>query len=96
MFAVVVKFKLKPESKDRFLALMRENATTSVRDEPGCHQFDVATDPDRPEEVFLYELYTDPTAFEEHQQTTHFMLFDDATSAMIAEKQIQTYRTVAQ
>ncbi len=96
MFAVVVTFKLKPEAKDKFLTLMRENATASVRDEPGCHQFDVATDPDRPDEVFLYELYTDSMAFEEHKQTTHFALFDDATSAMIAEKQVQTYRTVAQ
>jgi quinol monooxygenase YgiN len=96
MIAVVVSFSLHPGTQDHFLPLMHENAKTSLRDEPGCHQFDVATDPERPEEVFLYELYVDEAAFQAHLKTPHFASFDAATAEMIASKDIRTFRKVQQ
>ena len=96
MFAVVVTFTLSPGQMTRFLPLMVENAQISLRDEEGCHQFDVATDPDRPEEIFLYELYNDAEAFAKHLATGHFKRFDAATRDMIAAKSVTTYRQVQQ
>ena len=96
MFAVVVTLRIKPAFRDSFLSLIYENATASRTDEPGCLQFDVATDPSRPEEVFLYEVYRDPAAFEAHLETAHFRSFDASTADMIAEKQIKTFRSVVQ
>lgn len=78
------------------MPLMLENARSSLRHEPGCHQFDVCTDPSRPEEVFLYELYSDATAFDVHQTMPHFSNFNAAASDMIAEKTAQTYESVSQ
>lgn len=96
MFAVVVTFTLKSGTAQEFMPLMYENAATSLRDEPGCHQFDVATNPEQPNEVFLYELYTDASAFESHKATPHFLGFDAATADMIVAKNVSTYAKVVQ
>ena len=96
MYAVVVSFTLKPGAAKTFMPLMYENAQASLRDEPGCHQFDVATNVDTPDEVFLYELYTDASAFESHLTTPHFISFDAAAADFIATKTVSTYNKVVQ
>lgn len=94
MFAVIVTFEIKPEMIEAFLPLMYENAAASLRDEPGCHRFDVCTDPARPGDVFLYELYTDLAAFDAHRDTPHFRTFERGGGPMIAAKDVRTYETV--
>ena len=94
MFAVVVTFTLKPGRLAEALALVRENADRSLAVEAECHRFDVATDPARPEEILLYELYTDRAGFEAHLSAPHFLSFDMAVAEMIDEKQVRTYREV--
>ena len=94
MFAVIVNFELDTGVVEQFLPLMLENAETSLRDEAGCHRFDVCTDPCRPSEVFLYELYSDAAAFDVHLNSAHFADFNTATSDMIANKKMHTYRKV--
>ncbi len=96
MFAVCVTFQLNPGSTAAFLPLMQENARTSLRNEPACHQFDVLTDTSKPDTVFLYELYEDKAAFDLHLTSTHFRTFDAAVTSMIAAKDVQTWDTIAQ
>lgn len=93
-FAVCVTFTLHPSQRETFLPLMLTNARTSLETEEGCHQFDVLTDPDRPEEVFLYEIYSDAAAFQSHLDSAHFHSFDQAVGHMIAEKVVKTYKDV--
>ncbi|MEP3048160.1 MAG: putative quinol monooxygenase [Roseibium sp.] len=95
MFAVVVTFEIKSGMIDDFMPLMINNAQQSLKDEPGCKQFDVCTDPKRPDEVFLYELYDDEAAFQDHLKAQHFLDFDKAVSNMIAVKTVRTYSVVA-
>lgn len=94
MFAVVVTFKVVPEDWDQFLPLMYQNAATSLKTEPDCQRFDVCTDPDRPHEAFLFELYSNRAAFDAHLASDHFKTFDAAVSPMIAAKQVATYTQV--
>ncbi len=94
MFAVTVVFTLKPGSAEAFLPLIKDNAATSLGDEPGCHQFDVCWDPMRPDEVFLYELYDDAAAFDAHLAADHFKAFSAASDALVANKQVRTYTQV--
>ncbi|MCR8726063.1 putative quinol monooxygenase [Frigidibacter sp. ROC022] len=96
MFAVVVTFQIVPGQMPAFLPLMLANARASLTAEDGCHQFDVATDPERPDEVFLYELYTDKAAFDAHLDSPHFAEFNAGTAAMIAGKTVATYAQVQQ
>ena len=86
MYVIIVDFEIDPEQIDAFLPLMRENASASARDEPGCRQFDVCHDPDPLGHVFLYEVYDDRAAFDAHLSTPHFMSFDAATAGMIISK----------
>lgn len=94
MYAVVVTITTKPGQFDAFLGHMLENARAS-RQEPACQQFDVCTDPDIPDTMFLYELYDDRAGFEAHMQTDHYKKMDSYSEQMIAEKVVQFYRTVA-
>lgn len=93
-FAVCVTFTIDPDDMTVFLPLMNANAGQSLRDEPGCLQFDVLTDPSRPGEVFLYERYTDAAAFDVHLASDHFRTFDQATGGMIINKVVKTYAQV--
>ncbi len=94
MFAVTVTFTIAEGQMHAFLPLINTNARSSVRDEPGCRQFDVCTDPDQPDTVFLYELYDDEAAFEAHQQMPHYKAMGPAVAGMIADKQLRTFATV--
>lgn len=96
MFAVVVEFTVKPEHTSAFLRLVEENAAASLNTEPGCKQFDVASDPLRPGDVFLYELYEDAAAFAAHLKTPHFANFEQATADMVAQKSVKTFARVVQ
>lgn len=94
MFAVTVTFQIAHNRMAAFMPLMIENAQTSLAREAGCHRFDVATDPARPNEVFLYELYEDRAAFDAHMQTEHFLQFDRASADMVEGKEVKTYSEV--
>ena len=96
MYAVCVSFKVKLGQMADFLPLMQANARTSLQEEQDCLQFDVLTDAAKPDDVFLYELYTDRAGFDAHLQSAHFKAFDAAVQAMIAAKDVQTWTGVTQ
>ncbi len=91
MYAVCVTFTLAPDAMSRFLPLVTDNAGTSLRDEPGCHRFDIATDAERPAQLFLYELYDDRAAFDAHLASDHYKAFDMATGELVADKSVATW-----
>jgi len=94
MYAVCVTFKIKPGLIDSFMPAMQQQAKNSLDLEADCHQFDICTDPARPDEVFLYEIYETAEAFQVHLASEHFIKFDEATLDMVAEKTVSTYSTV--
>lgn len=96
MFAVTVTFRLSEGHASAFKGLVLENALLSKQNEPGCLQFDMCTDPDLPDIVFLYEIYTSKTAFEQHLATPHFKSFSAAVADMIQSKAAVTFSEVTQ
>lgn len=94
MYAVTVTFTIAPDRMQDFLPLMLANAETSLADEPGCRQFDVCTDPDLPDQLFLYEIYDDRAAFDAHLQSDHFRSFDAQVAGMIADKAVRCWAEV--
>lgn len=72
MYCIIVKTELKSGQRDAFLPLMLDNAAASVREEPGCHVFDVIEDRDQPDTFYLYEIYDDSDALEAHKLTPHY------------------------
>jgi quinol monooxygenase YgiN len=94
MYAVTVTFRLHPGRMEEFLKPMLTNARASLRDEPGCRRFDVLTDPGRPDEVFLYEIYDNAAAFDAHRATPHYAAFEPAVAGMVADKIVALYGEV--
>ncbi len=73
-FAVIAEFAVRKDKLAEFLALARDDARCSVRDEPGCRQFDVLTIEGEGRVVF-YEVYDDRAAFDRHLETPHLGRF---------------------
>ena len=91
MYAVCVTFDVHPNVFDAFLERVCRQARDSLAKEPGCHRFDVWTDPVRPASVYLYEIYNNAEAFGAHLATDHFRAFDAETKDMVAAKSVETW-----
>ena len=90
LYAVVVFFQVRPESRDAFRTAILENAAASLRDEPGCRTFDVCEDA-ASGEFCLYELYDSPKAFQDHLATGHFRAFDALCRDWVTSKRVLKY-----
>ena len=75
---------------------MDENARASVREEPGCRRFDVLQPHGEEDLVFLYEIYDDRAAFDEHVRSAHFAAFQAATADLVTEKKVIEYELVCE
>jgi len=94
MFAVVVTIEVVAGRMPEFLPALMDNARASLG-EPACNRFDVLTDPERPCEVFLYELYDNAAGFDAHRETPHYKVFDGIAEPLIASKVVKTYAQVS-
>jgi quinol monooxygenase YgiN len=95
-FVLVVEFDVKPESLQKFNELIAVNAQASVREEPGCRQFDVLHDLDRPNHVVLYEVYDSAEAFQAHMGMKHTQTFLAAAKPLVDKQTaFKLKRTVA-
>jgi autoinducer 2-degrading protein len=92
-FAITVSFELEEGAAEKFHRLVAENARQSVALEPGCLRFDVLfpTDGAPGREVFLYEIYADPAAFDIHLASQHFKSFDEETRALVRKKTVNAF-----
>ena len=93
-YAVCVTLQVKPDCTDAFMDLMLTNSQISLSKEEGCLQFDVCSDPDQPNVVFLYEIYSSRDAFMLHLNSDHFKTFDQESNSLIEQKTVNTFRVV--
>lgn len=91
MFVVAVEFETYEWCTAEFKQALLKQAQASLLKEADCHRFDVSTNPDVPEEFFLYEVYTTASAFEDHLKTSYFREFDSKTESWVKLKKIKTY-----
>jgi quinol monooxygenase YgiN len=87
-YTILVEFDLAPADLQRFLLLVRANAASSLRDEPGCERFDVLVDPAASGRVVLYEIYRDRAAFDAHLASPHFVCFDADIRGIVQGKRV--------
>ena len=90
MYAVIVKFEVKPDSVDIFKPLMLKQAENSLSLEPECQYFDVSQDDKAPQLFYLYELYTHQGAFDAHLKSEHFLCFLNSINSILVGKEIVT------
>jgi (4S)-4-hydroxy-5-phosphonooxypentane-2,3-dione isomerase len=94
VYVVTVAFAIKRDHVAEFRSAMIENASASRRSEPGCRQFDVCQDPLDPASIFLYEIYEDRDAFDEHVASAHFRAFDARVREWVSSKTVRIYERV--
>jgi quinol monooxygenase YgiN len=93
MFSLLVQLEVRPEDREEFLTAITSNAEASVRDEPGCHRFDVCAVEGDDNRFVLYELYDDADAFEAHKKAPHFAAWRQVADRVLAS-QVNTRGTV--
>jgi (4S)-4-hydroxy-5-phosphonooxypentane-2,3-dione isomerase len=96
MLAVCVDFEVDPASLDAFLTIMQKNASTSLANEVGCHQFDITQESENPTKIFLYELYDDAVAFDLHKKASHYLEFNRLVSEMVITKSVRLLKKISQ
>ena len=90
-FVVTVQFGIHAEHYAAFMREMVANAKASREREPGCLVFDVCEDPAQPGQVFLYEIYTDAAAFDQHKREAHYLAFDRTVTPWVQHKAVKIY-----
>ena len=93
MFSLLVQLEVRPEDRDEFLTAITTNAAASVRDEPGCHRFDVSAVEGDDNRFVLYELYDDAEAFEAHKRAPHFAAWRQVADRVLVS-QVNTRGTL--
>jgi quinol monooxygenase YgiN len=89
-----VELVIIPSEMPKFLEAIKENAANAVK-EPGCREFNVSVLANRPNHVFLYEVYDNEAALNTHRQTEHFKKFAATTASMVADRNIRAMTPIA-
>ena len=84
----MVTFESKPEETNVFRKLVLKQAENSLEKESECHQFDVVQDESNENILYLYELYTNRKAFDDHLASDHFIEFNERVTPMMLRKEV--------
>lgn len=85
-YVVTVDFGTAPENFEHFKQIMNENAKASVSDEPGCREFNVYEVASAPNHLFLFEVYDDEAAFQQHVNAAHYKHFKEVSDPIITSR----------
>ncbi|WP_026119425.1 antibiotic biosynthesis monooxygenase [Nocardiopsis ganjiahuensis] len=81
--SLVISIRVRPGSRDAFLAGISRNAARALRDEPGCLRFDVVGDPEDPHAFWVYEVFADEAALAAHRLTPHFLAWQEEKAGLV-------------
>ncbi len=92
MYLITVEIRVVGQHLSEFMEAMHRQASNSMNLEPDCHRFEVAVSEDNANLVFLYEIYTDRAAFDQHLASEHFADFDRTVSTWVEDKQVKCWK----
>ena len=72
MYIIIAAIQIKEGFKEQYIDGLIENASSAVKDEPGCLRFDVLQDSEDDNTIHLYEVYQDQAAVDAHRAAPHF------------------------
>jgi (4S)-4-hydroxy-5-phosphonooxypentane-2,3-dione isomerase len=83
-----------PDQMSKFVEAIKENGANAVK-EPGCREFNITVLANRPNHVFLYEVYDNEAALASHRNTEHFKKFVATTANMVADRNVRAMSVIA-
>ncbi|MBM3958797.1 MAG: antibiotic biosynthesis monooxygenase [SAR202 cluster bacterium] len=87
-----VPLPVKPERVNDFIQSALGDCVGSTREEPGCLRFDMYQDIKNPSELFFYEVYANPAAFDYHAKTPHIQKWRDTVKDWYARERTGVVR----
>ena len=91
-YIITVEFKVHSiEMMRSFIKHVTQNASDSLKFEPGCLRFDVLVPSDSRTSIFLYEIYEDKEAFGLHLISKHFEVFDKSIKNLVFSKIVREF-----
>jgi (4S)-4-hydroxy-5-phosphonooxypentane-2,3-dione isomerase len=94
MLAMMVKVRVRPEGRQRFLAAIEVDALGSERDEPGCARFDVLQDANDDQVYYFYEVYEDQAALDAHRTMPHYAVWRAVADTLEGPAEVTPCRSV--
>jgi len=92
--SIIAELVVKPEYIAAYHEHIKAHAARSLREDRGCRQFDVMVPTDRPDAVFLYEIYDDEACFKEHAESLRMAEYREATRDMLLERRVTQSRVI--
>jgi autoinducer 2-degrading protein len=86
---LLVEFRIRPAHVAEFEAAILSNAAASLKNEAGCRRFDVCRDLQDSALFFLYEIYDDQDAIDEHLKSAHYLAFDSLSRNWVEQKTVR-------
>jgi len=80
--ALIATIDVVEGQRDRLLPLLRAHGARSLKDEPGTLQFEVLVPREDDTKLFVYEVYRDDGAFEDHLNAVSIARFRKETDGM--------------
>ena len=91
-YIITVEFQVHSmEMMRSFIKHVTQNASDSLKFEPGCLRFDVLVPSDSRTSIFLYEIYEDKEAFKLHLISKHFEVFDKSIKNLVFSKIVREF-----
>jgi (4S)-4-hydroxy-5-phosphonooxypentane-2,3-dione isomerase len=94
VYVNAVDLVIVPSEMSKFVEAIKENAAASVK-EPGCREFNVLVLANRPNHVFLFEVYDNEAALAAHRETPHFKKYFSAAANMVADRNVRGMSVIA-
>jgi (4S)-4-hydroxy-5-phosphonooxypentane-2,3-dione isomerase len=95
LYINAVDIDVVPGQIDNYLAALKENGAAAVKQEPGCHEFNITVSQKDPNHVFIFEVYDNAAALDAHRQTDHFKKYAATTKEMVAKRDSHPLSSVA-
>lgn len=94
MRGTLVKARIKPEMRHRFLEAIEHDALHSESDEPGCLRFNVLQDMQDENVYYFWEVYQDEAAATAHRQSPHYQEWAAAADTLDGPLEVHRCQTV--
>ena len=83
MYGGLARFVVRAGKRDEFLELLRWDAQVAKDSEPGTLRLDVWEVAGEPGVIYVYEVYTDPGAFEDHTRNPPVKRFAEIMNSLV-------------
>src|SRR3954449_1864700 len=79
----IAELEIDPGQLEAYKLALKEEIETSIRIEPGVLTLYAVSVREHPEQIKLFEIYRDASAYESHLQSPHFKTYKDRTRQMV-------------